>query len=169
MSGGYFNVRPRSNAKRIGRMKGVLIAGAIGVGAFAWFLSTLHVMPDIAINILYGAGLFDAVLALVLPGIIEKKILSLCYHFYGDRMEITKEDSACIFVLPYDNIASVEEINNPSDGQMGLTGVRLRTFQPIKLPRTVGGDKQRVSLVCLPQDERPFERIKELVEKYATA
>jgi hypothetical protein len=164
-----FILRPRANPRRYNKLKAILGTGAGCIAFVAWYLSTLNALPGAMIYILYAAAAMDLGMAFFLPSIIEKQALAWRYLFFSDRFELAYGEKSSVFVLPYGNIETVEEIDAPADKEAGLVSIRLRTYNPIHPPRGLPGGSHRIALLSLPGEDRPFQRIKELVEKSRVA
>lgn len=134
----------------------VMIAGLSA--ALPWLMHTENMLLT---GVMLAVAASDLVLAFVLPPIIAKQSAMEC-RFFHDRLVMIRNGRE--YALSYENIETVSDETPP--GSDAVTVV-IATRNPHGI--TLAPQPRRLILSSLPPADSPYDKIKEVVEKYRTA
>lgn len=155
-------------------VRGAMIAGALFIAALAFILPMITGENDKLITyVLLGVAAFDLFLAVALPHLMGSRPSPLRYELYADHMAVAlgATSEKPLARVSYEDIDRIEEWADvpQKDREAGLTGVvvylNAARSEVVRLPYYGTLNGPALTIKGLKQEESPFTRIKELVEK----
>jgi hypothetical protein len=161
-SGPLFTLEAAQGANVASMIKAAMCGSAVmiaGLGAaLPWLMHTENMLLT---GVMLAVAASDLVLAFVLPPIIAKQMATEC-RFFHDRMVMNRNGRE--YVLSYENIETVSD-ETPA-GSDAVTVV-IATRKPHGI--APAPQPHRLILSSLSPADSPYDKIKEVVEKYRNA
>lgn len=162
----------------VSKLRLAMIAGALFVAAMAFIFPLLTGDKDPLISgVFLGVAVLDLGMAVALPSLLTRSPPLTRYALYAARLDIVQGNPAgtagrVLASIPYAHIAAVEDAAEAladKDRAAGFAAVRLifREHQPAlaAMPYYDRKSPPQLTVRGLKNDENPYARIKDMVEK----
>ncbi|HRI77816.1 MAG TPA: hypothetical protein PLX33_12615 [Alphaproteobacteria bacterium] len=162
----------------VSKLRLAMIAGALFVAAMAFIFPLLTGDNDPLVSgVFLGVAVLDLGLAVALPSVLTRSPPLTRYALYAARLDIVQGNPAAasarvLASIPYAQITGVEDAADTlaeKDRAAGFAAIALifREHQPALavMPYYDRKSPPRLILRGLKNDENPYARIKDMVEK----